>query len=159
MAANDDSVQFCLSKGLAAPVGSIVAGAAEFVTQVRRNRKLVGGAMRQAGVIAAAGLVALNEMIDRLPDDHARARRLAGGLSEIPGVKIDLYTVQSNIVIFRPPAGLGPQTVVEGMAAEGVRLSNYGTRGLRMVTHYEIDDAAVERALVAAARVMAPVAV
>jgi threonine aldolase len=157
IAATVDSVQFCLSKGLAAPVGSIVAGTAEFIDKVRRNRKLVGGAMRQAGVIAAAGLVALNEMIDRLPEDHARARRLAAGLAEIPGVKIDLYTVQSNIVIFRPPAGLSPEAVVAGMAAEGVRLSNYGARGLRMVTHYEIEDRAVERALAVAAAVMAPV--
>jgi threonine aldolase len=152
-----DSVQFCLSKGLAAPVGSIVAGTAEFIDKVRRNRKLVGGAMRQAGVIAAAGLVALNEMIDRLPEDHERARRLAEGLAEIPGVKLDLYTVQSNIVIFRPPAGLSPEAVVAEMATEGVRVSNYGLRGLRMVTHYEIDDRAVERALVAAATVMAPI--
>jgi threonine aldolase len=154
-----DSVQFCLSKGLAAPVGSIVAGSAAYVAVVRRNRKLVGGAMRQAGVIAAAGLVALNEMIDRLPEDHARARRLAEGLAEIRGVTIDLYTVQSNIVIFKPPARLSHEAVIEGMAAEGVRISNYGTKGLRLVTHYEIDDAAIERALAAAARVMAPVAV
>jgi threonine aldolase len=154
-----DSVQFCLSKGLAAPVGSIVAGTTTFVESVRRNRKLVGGAMRQAGVIAAAGLVSLNRMIDRLPEDHARARRLAEGLAEIPGVAIDPQSVQTNIVIFRPPAGLTHEAVIAGMTALGVRLSNYGTRGLRMVTHYEIDDRAIDRALAGACAVMAPIRV
>jgi threonine aldolase len=142
---------------LAAPVGSVVAGDDAFVERVRRNRKLVGGAMRQAGVIAAAGLAALDQMIDRLPEDHARARRLAEGLAEIPGVAIDLETVQTNIVLVRPPVGFSHESVVAGMAEHGVRVSNYGTRGLRMVTHYEIDDRAIERALVAAAAVMAPV--
>ena len=157
IAAEVDTIQSCLSKGLAAPVGSLVAGDAAFVEQARRNRKLVGGAMRQAGVLAAAGLIALNEMIDRLPDDHARARRLAEGLAEIPGVTVDLETVQTNIVIFRPPAALDPVAVTAAMAERGVRISNYGTRGLRMVTHYQIDDEAVESALRAAADVMAPV--
>ncbi len=96
-------------------------------------------------------------MVDRLPEDHARARRLAEGLAEIPGVTVDLETVQTNIVIFRPPSEVEPARVIDGMAAEGVRISNYGLRGLRMVTHYEIDDEAVDRALLAAASVMAPV--
>jgi threonine aldolase len=159
LGAEVDSVQFCLSKGLAAPVGSLVAGDGAFVERVRRNRKLVGGAMRQAGVIAAAGLVALDQMIDRLPEDHARARRLAEGLAEIPGVFVDLDVIQTNIVILRPPAGLSHEGVIAGMAERGVRISNYGTRGLRMVTHYEIDDEAVDLALQAAADVMAPVRV
>ncbi|HUG62298.1 MAG TPA: GntG family PLP-dependent aldolase [Methylomirabilota bacterium] len=159
IAAEVDSVQFCLSKGLAAPVGSIVAGETAFIDAVRRNRKLVGGAMRQAGVIAAAGLVALDQMIDRLPEDHTRAHRLAEGLTSIDGVVIDLDTIQTNIVIFRPPAGLTHDAVIAGMAEHGVRISNYGSRGLRMVTHYEIDDAAVDRALAAAAFVMAGVPV
>ena len=157
IAAEVDSVQLCLSKGLAAPVGSIVAGDGAFVERVRRNRKLVGGAMRQSGVIAAAGLVALNEMIDRLPEDHACARRLAEGLASISGVAIDLETVQSNIVIFRPSAGIDHETVIARMVEHGVRISNYGTRGLRLVTHYEIDDTAIERALAAAEAVMSPV--
>ena len=152
-----DSVQSCLSKGLAAPVGSLLAGTSEFIKVARRNRQLVGGAMRQAGVIAAAGLVALSEMRDRLPEDHARARRLAEGLAEIPGVRIDPTTVRTNIVIFRPPAGLDHLRVIDAMAAEGVLISNYGTRGLRMVTHYQIDDAAIDAALRAAAHVLAPV--
>ena len=157
IAAQVNSVQFCLSKGLAAPVGSIVAGDPPFIAQVRRNRKLLGGAMRQAGVIAAAGLVALAEMIDRLPEDHVRARRLAEGLAAIPGVVIDLETVHTNIVLFRPPAGLSHDAVIDRFADHGVRISNYGTRGLRLVTHYEIDDAAVEQTLVAALAVMTPV--
>ena len=157
IAAEVDSVQSCLSKGLAAPVGSLLAGSSAFVEEARRNRKLVGGAMRQSGVIAAAGLVALNQMRDRLPEDHTRARRLAEGLAEIRGVGIDPTTVRTNIVIFRPPAGLDHLRVIEAMAAEGVLVSNYGTRGLRMVTHYQIDDDAIDAALRAAAHVMAPV--
>ncbi len=159
LVADVDSVQVCLSKGLAAPVGSFVAGSAAFAARARRQRKLVGGAMRQAGVIAAAGLVALDEMVDRLPEDHARARRLAEGLAEIPGVSIDPETVQTNIVIFRPPAGQDQRQVIAAMAEHGVRISDYGTVGLRMVTHYQVDDAAVDRALAAATAVMAPVAV
>ena len=158
LAAEVDTVQFCLSKGLAAPVGSLVAGSAEFVAAARRQKKMVGGSMRQAGVIAAAGLVALEEMVVRLPEDHARARRLAEGLAQLPGVTIDLDTVQTNIVIFRPPAGLSHAVAIDGFARHGVRVSDYGTRGLRMVTHYEIDDAAIETALRAAVDVMTPVA-
>jgi threonine aldolase len=149
IAANVDSVQFCLSKGLAAPVGSIVAGSAEFVATARRNRKIVGGAMRQSGVIAAAGLVALNEMIDRLPEDHHRAKRLAQALAEIPGLIIDLDTIQSNIVIFRPPSCLSHEAVITAFLEHGIKISNYGLRGLRMVTHYEINDEAIERTIAA----------
>lgn len=149
-----DSVQFCLSKGLAAPVGSVVAGGAEFIDQVRSQRKIVGGAMRQAGVIAAAGVVALNDMIKRLPEDHRRARRLAEGLAEIPDLTIDLETVQTNIVIFRPPPEAPTEQVIEAFGEQGIRISNYGTRGLRMVTHYEIDDDAIDRALAVAHDVM-----
>ncbi len=155
IAANVDSVQFCLSKGLAAPVGSIVAGSAEFVEKARRNRKIVGGAMRQSGVIAAAGLVALNEMIDRLPDDHLRAKRLAQALSESPGVVIDLDTVQSNIVIFQPPSGMSHEAVIAAFRENGIKVSNYGLRGLRMVTHYEIDDEAIDRTIAAIPAVFA----
>ena len=146
--ADVDSVQFCFSKALAAPVGSIVVGTREFIGRVRANRKLVGGAMRQAGVIAAAALVGLTEMVERLPDDHRRARRLAEGLAQLPGVAIDLETVQSNIVIFKPdPARITTDEFIAGMVEGGVRVSNYGLRGLRMVTHYQITDADIERAL------------
>ncbi len=159
IAAEVDSVQFCLSKGLAAPVGSIVAGSAEFIGEVRRHRKMVGGAMRQSGVIAAAGLVALNEMVDRLPEDHRRARQLAAALAATPGVVIDLETVQSNIVIFRPPVGMSHEMLIAGFAEHGIKISNYGLRGLRMVTHYEIDDAAIERTVAAMPAIFACVAV
>ena len=147
LAAEADSVQFCLSKGLGAPVGSLVVGSHDFIANARKQRKVLGGAMRQAGVIAAAGVVALDTMIDRLPDDHARARRIAHALAEMPGVTVDLETVQSNIVVFRPPAGHAAAETVERLAANGLRVSNYGARGLRVVTHYEIDDEAVDRAL------------
>jgi threonine aldolase len=150
-----DSVQFCFSKALAAPVGSIVVGPRDFIAGVRANRKLVGGAMRQAGVLAAAAIIALTEMAGRLPEDHRRARRLAEGLAEIDGLAVDLETVQSNIVIFKPdPARATSEEFIAGMAEGGVRVSNYGLRGLRMVTHYQITDEDVERALRTAAAVM-----
>ncbi|MDQ3467569.1 MAG: aminotransferase class I/II-fold pyridoxal phosphate-dependent enzyme [Chloroflexota bacterium] len=159
IAAEVDTVQSCLSKGLAAPVGSLVAGDGDFVDRARRNRKLLGGAMRQSGVLAAAGLVALDEMIERLPEDHARARRLAEGLAAISGVMIDLESVQTNIVIFRPPPHLPSGEVIAALAARGVRISDYGTRGLRLVTHYEIDDDAIAAALHALDEVLAPIPV
>ena len=102
------SVQFCLSKGLGAPIGSIVAGPAPFVLEVRRMRKMLGGGMRQAGVVAAAGLVALDTMVDRMADDHANARLLAEALAEIQGLAIDLTRVQTNIVIFEAQAPWSP---------------------------------------------------
>ena len=154
-----DTVQFCLSKGLAAPVGSIVAGSAEFIERARGARKILGGAMRQSGVIAAAGLVALESMIDRLSDDHARARRLAEALATIDGINIDLDAVQTNIVIFKTEPAVNQLAFVEGMKANGVLVSNYGTRGVRMVTHYQIDDAAIDTAIAAATAVMSGQAV
>ena len=147
IARHADTVQFCLSKGLAAPVGSIVTGGAEIVARVRRQRKLLGGAMRQSGVIAAAGLVALETMIDRLPEDHVRARRLAEGLAGIDGVSIDPAIVQTNILVFRVDPALDQVAVVERLKAGGLLVSNYGDVGLRMVTHNDIGDADVERAL------------
>lgn len=151
IAAQADSVQFCLSKGLAAPVGSMVVGDKAFISKARTYRKMVGGAMRQSGVIAAAGVVSLTQMVDRLPEDHRRARRLAEGLDELPGMSVDLDTVQSNIVIFQTEPTVPHVEFVDRMKREGVLISNYGLRGLRMVTHYEIDDAAIEHALKAAA--------
>ncbi|MDP8908570.1 MAG: aminotransferase class I/II-fold pyridoxal phosphate-dependent enzyme [Chloroflexota bacterium] len=147
LAAEVDSVQFCLSKGLGAPVGSLVVGSRDFIANARKQRKLLGGAMRQAGVIAAAGIVALETMIERLPEDHRRARRLATGLAAMPGVSVDLEAVQTNIVLFRPPTDHDAAEIVQRLAVHGLRISNYGPRGLRMVTHYEIDDVAIERAL------------
>ncbi len=147
IAAEVDSVQFCLSKGLGAPVGSIVAGAGEFIVSVRKQRKVLGGAMRQAGVIAAAGLLALETMIDRLPEDHQRAGTLATGLAGIPGVSVDLETVHTNIVVFKVPSGLDQREVAASCKGLGLIVSDYGARGLRMVTHYEIGDGEISRAI------------
>ncbi|MGN6483438.1 MAG: GntG family PLP-dependent aldolase, partial [Thermomicrobiales bacterium] len=132
IAAEVDSVQFCLSKGLAAPVGTLVTGDAAFITKVRRSRKILGGAMRQAGVVAAAGLVAFEEMIGRLPQDHARARQLAETLAGIPGVTIDLESVQTNIVVFRPPSGIDKEAAIAAFRARGLWVSDYATRGIRL---------------------------
>jgi threonine aldolase len=156
IASTVDSVQFCLSKGLAAPVGTLVTGDRDFVQRVRRSRKILGGAMRQSGVVAAAGLVAFEEMIGRLPEDHTRARTLAEFLATIPGVSIDLETVQTNIVVFRPPSGIEKAATIAAFRERGLWVSDYGTRGIRMVTHYQIDDAAVDRAREVLAAVLAP---
>jgi len=150
-----DSVQFCLSKGLAAPVGSLIAGDTEFIQRARGARKILGGAMRQSGVIAAAGVVALTEMVDRLPEDHRRARRLAEGLAAIEGVTLELDLVQSNIVIFQTAPAVNHPQFVEEMKARDVLVSNYGARGLRMVTHYQISDDDIDTALSRAAEVLA----
>jgi threonine aldolase len=146
-----DSVAFCLSKGLAAPIGSVICGSAEFVAQARRQRKLLGGGMRQAGVLAAAGILALEEMVDRLAEDHANARRLAEGLSKIPGVLLDVERIRTNIVIFE----LVEQTLpaadfAAGLAARGIKMGTIGERKLRAVTHYGIDSQDIDRALAAA---------
>lgn len=153
-----DSVQFCLSKGLAAPVGSLVAGNAAFIEQVRRKRKLLGGDMRQSGVIAAAGLVAFDVMIDRLPEDQRRARMLAEGLDQIPGLSVDLEVVQSNIVVVKPDPSLDKLALTVALRGAGVLVSDFGVRGLRMVTHYEISDADIKEALEIVSNVTSSVA-
>lgn len=143
-----DSVQFCLSKGLSAPVGSIVAGSAAFITQVRRMRKLLGGGMRQAGVIAAAGIVALTEMVERLDEDHANARLLAEGLSQIPGLAIDLNSVQTDIVRFDLTSpDLSVADFLAQLRAHGVLMGGMGGRTIRAVTHYGISADDVRQAL------------
>jgi len=142
-----DSVQFCLTKGLAAPVGSLVVGTREFITKVRRLRKMLGGAMRQSGVVAAAGIVALDTMIDRLPEDHRRARQIAEGIGRNPLFSIDLDVVQSNIVVFQPDAAIDKSRFIQGLKQEGLLVSDYGLRGLRIVTHYEISDDDVKSTL------------
>jgi threonine aldolase len=147
-------VQFCLTKCLAAPVGSLIVGSAEFIQRARAGRKILGGAMRQSGVIAAAGLVALRELVDRLPEDHRRARALAEGLARIDGVAIDLDVVQSNIVIFKVEPAVDQADFVASMRSRGVLVSNYGTRGARMVTHCDVSDDDIARALEAAHHVM-----
>ena len=148
LVADADSVTFCLSKGLAAPVGSVVCGSSEFVAQARRARKVVGGGWRQAGVIAAAGIVALEQMVDRLADDHANAKRLAEGLAGLPGIVLDAATVQSDIVIFElHRSDLTPGELVERLWQEGVKLMAIGGLRLRAVTNYHVTPEKIERAL------------
>jgi len=143
-----DTVQFCLSKGLAAPVGSILAGDAAFIGRARRVRKMVGGGMRQAGIIAAAGIVALEQMVDRLAEDHANARLLAEGLASFPQIKIDLGTVQSDIVIFRLHEGYGtPEAFARTAAERGLLIGGIGRSYIRAVTHYGIDTGDIEETL------------
>jgi threonine aldolase len=136
--AHATSVQFCLSKGLGAPVGSIVAGSAAFVREARRIRKMLGGGMRQAGVIAAAGLVALETMRDRLAEDHANARVFAERLAAVPGVTLPLDRVQTNIVVFEPPAAWTPERFLEAAHAAGVWLVPFGGRRIRAMTHADV---------------------
>lgn len=151
IAAHVDTVQLCLSKGLAAPVGSLVAGPHEFIRRARRARKMLGGGMRQAGVIAAAGIVALTEMVGRLAEDHANARLLAEGLAAIPGLRVDLARVQSDIVRFELVADrLGPADFLAAMRERGVLLGGMGGRVLRAVTHYGIGAGDVALAVAAA---------
>jgi len=155
LAAQADSVQTCFSKGLAAPVGSAIVGSAAFIQEARRNRKVVGGGMRQAGVIAAAALVALDEMVDRLADDHANARILAERLAEIDGLDVEPESVQSNIVRFALTApNVTVQQVIAGLLQEGVKLNAIDARHFRAVTHYGIEREDVIYAADAFARVM-----
>lgn len=143
-----DSVQFCLSKGLAAPVGSLVCGSAEFIAQARHYRKMVGGGMRQAGIIAAAGIVALTEMVERLAEDHRNARMLAEGLAELPGLQLDLETVQTNLVIFTAENGhIDSPGLIKRLAAEGVQIGDLGGGRFRAVTHYGITGQHIQDAL------------
>ncbi|BBO82968.1 low-specificity L-threonine aldolase [Desulfosarcina ovata] len=148
LAAPADSITFCLSKGLAAPVGSLLCGDEPFIRQARRVRKSLGGGMRQAGVIAAAGIVALNEMVDRLAEDHANARALAVGLAEIPGLAIDPLAVATNIVYFQVTTpGLDASTMVARLAAEGVRLLPTAPDQMRAVTNCHVTAEDIQRAL------------
>ncbi|MEN6310957.1 MAG: GntG family PLP-dependent aldolase, partial [Acidobacteriota bacterium] len=142
-----DSVMFCLSKGLAAPVGSMLVAGRERIDFGRRLRKMLGGGMRQVGVLAAPGLIALTEMPARLKDDHARARRLAEGISGLPGVKLDPASVRTNILIFGfDHPTLSPSAMMEKMKERGV-LSLAVSGGIRMVTHKDVGDEDVERAI------------
>lgn len=135
IASHFDSVQFCLSKGLSAPVGSIVVGNHEFINKARKYRKMLGGGMRQAGVIAAAGIIALEKMVDRLADDHRNAKRLAEGLAKIPGIEVDLATVETNIVVFDVSRlKIGSEAFAKEMWSEGVRLTTRPPHKLRAVT-------------------------
>jgi threonine aldolase len=155
LAAEADSVSFCLSKGLAAPVGSVVCGKRDFIARARRARKVVGGGMRQAGVLAAAGIVALTEMVDRLADDHANARKLARGLAKIPGLSIDLSQIKTNIVFFEVTrAGMTAEQLIKLLDAQGIRMLPVGIGRIRAVTQYHITAADVDHTLGVCAKVM-----
>jgi threonine aldolase len=141
------SVQLCLSKGLSAPVGSLICGSAEFVTRARWMRKMLGGGMRQVGVIAAPGIVALSEMVGRLAEDHRHARILADGIAALKGVALDPPEVDTNIVVFRMPGVPKAEAFAEALAAKGVLISDFGGGRLRVVTHYGISEADCRQAV------------
>ncbi|HVE45592.1 MAG TPA: GntG family PLP-dependent aldolase [Acidimicrobiales bacterium] len=143
------TVMCCLSKGLCAPVGSLLGGPAEVVAEARVERRRMGGAMRQAGIVAAAGLVALRTMVERLNEDHERARRLAEAVAERwPGAGGEPVTRRTNIVTWRHA---DPPAVIDHLRSEGVLAAAIAPEVLRMVTHHDVDDAGVERALEAVA--------
>lgn len=142
-----DSVGFCLSKGLGAPVGSLVCGAGAFIARARKNRKMLGGGMRQAGIIAAAGVWALQNMVERMAEDHENAKTLAYGLAETPGIDLDPRTIETNIVIFRTSDSVGYARALKGA---GVLCTMPGPGRLRMVTHYGIERADINETLVRA---------
>jgi threonine aldolase len=143
-----DTVMFCLSKGLGAPAGSMLAGSSEAIARGRLYRKRLGGGMRQAGVLAAAGLIALEEMPARLAEDHANAKFLAEGLAQLPGVSIDPKRVATNIVIFDiAGSGIGPEQLTENAKARGVLLSGVGGTRVRLVTHLDVSRTDCEEAL------------
>jgi len=143
-----DSVQFCFSKGLAAPAGSVVCGTSSFIKEARRARKLVGGAMRQVGVLAAACQVALDTMVDRMAEDHANARKLAEGLADIPGIKLDTRTVETNIIFFSfDSVDARADRFVEVLADKGILMLAASATDVRAVTHYGIEPADINKAI------------
>jgi threonine aldolase len=153
-----DSVTICLSKGLCAPVGSVLCGSRDFIRRAHRIRKQLGGGMRQAGVLAAAGIVALETMVDRLAEDHARARRLAECLSETPGLVLKPGTPQTNMVFVGLSEGvsLSAEEVARRLSELGVEVGVVAARQFRLVTHYWIDDLAVEQTAAAFNQVLGP---
>jgi len=151
-----DSVSFCLSKGLSSPVGSVICGSGEFIAEARRNRKVLGGGMRQSGIIAAAGIEALEHMVDRLAEDHENARHLAEGITLIPGLSIDLERIQTNIVYFdMSDKQFDAGTFVTELADRGIKILQVGPGRLRAVTHYGISAGDIDLTLEALSEVMA----
>jgi len=143
-----DSLMFCLSKGLSAPIGSLLVGDHEVIDRARRHRKMLGGGMRQAGIIAAPGIIAIEKMVDRLRDDHSNARILAQGLSRIPGITLDLSEVQTNIVIYDVTGlGVNAENWVTKLKQSGVKAGAQESGRVRMVTHRGIEKEDIEYAL------------
>jgi threonine aldolase len=153
LAACADTLTFCLSKGLGAPAGSILVGPHAKIAEARRWRKMLGGGMRQIGVLAAAGLYALDHMVDRLAEDHANARTLAEGLAEIKGITLDLWRVQTNLVIFEIN-GISTAGFVDECKQRGLSADANGRARVRFVTHYGIDTEDVQFALKVVSEVM-----
>lgn len=152
---NVDSLSFCLSKGLSAPVGSVICGTGEFIAEARRTRKILGGGMRQCGIIAAAGIIALEKMVKRIEEDHKNAKRLADGIARIPGLQIDPSKAQTNIVYFELKSNLlTPEALVTQVDQKGVKFMHMGQSRCRMVTHYGISSDDIDTALAALAEVM-----
>ena len=152
-----DSVMFCLSKGLVAPVGSMLVGGRKFINRARHLRKMLGGGMRQAGVLAAAGMISLEKMSTRLGQDHARAKKLFEGLQQVRGLKLDSFGPSSTNMVYFDLADevkLSVNQVVEEMKKHGVLVDWAGPRRFRLVTHYWVDDAGVEKTLQALGAVL-----
>jgi threonine aldolase len=152
LAAPFDSITFCLSKGLSAPVGSVLCGSNEFIAQAHRLRKQLGGGMRQAGVLAAAGIIALEEMADRLGEDHARAQKLAKGLAGVSGLVLDEGSPHTNMIFMSLAEHIeypAEKVAAHMHKARGIRIGQTGTRSFRLVMHYWIDDEDVERIIAA----------
>jgi len=150
-----DSLSFCLSKGLAAPVGSVVCGSKEFIAQARRIRKVLGGGMRQSGIIAAAGIAALEQMVERIAEDHKNARRLTEGIARIEGLSVDPAKTQTNIVYFDLASErLTAQKLVMELGKKGIKLLPVGPRRLRAVTHYGISAEDIDLTLTALGELM-----
>ncbi|MBE9513794.1 MAG: low-specificity L-threonine aldolase [Dehalococcoidia bacterium] len=147
LAAPVDSVCFCLSKSLSAPVGSLLCGTCDFVASARKWRKMLGGGMRQAGIIAAAGIVALDDMIERLAEDHANARLLAQGLARIPAITVNPDRVRTNIVIFDLPASISTSEFIQRLGRQGVKVGSRGGQRVRAVTHRMVEAGDIQEAL------------
>ncbi|MBN1380923.1 MAG: low-specificity L-threonine aldolase [Deltaproteobacteria bacterium] len=154
LAAPADSITFCLSKALCVPVGSVLCGSCRFIAEARRIRKMLGGGMRQAGILAAAGLVALEEIVPRLHEDHTRAKKLAAGLRSLPGLTIE--PVSTNIVYFHlvPDAAMTDVQFIEELAARNIKIMNIARRRFRAVLHYWIDGEDVNTAIEAFRQVL-----
>lgn len=143
-----DSISFCLSKGLSSPVGSVICGSSDFIKEARRIRKVVGGGMRQAGILAAAGIVSLEQMTDRLAEDHKNAKVLAEGIAQIKGLSIDLSRVHTNIVYFNLNSDkITPEKFHASLEEKGIRCLSTAKSTFRMVTHYGIETEDIETAL------------
>ena len=155
LAAPVDSVMFCLSKGLGAPVGSILAGSSEFISRARKWRKMLGGGMRQAGVLAAAGLTALNDMVDRLIEDHVLAGKIGRALAVIPGLSVELESLRTNIVVAQIDQAWGSaERFLTLLRQEGVMGTDFGPQTARFVTHKDVGEEDAEKLIAAVRKVM-----